>query len=80
MMKMFDSGELTVMAAGVPDARRLAMKAIEIIAKELKGSVKSEFPEEMLQETLKQITKMAAQGHKAAQTARKILTQSKYRK
>jgi RHS repeat-associated protein len=68
------------MEAGAPDARRLAMKAIDIIAKELKGSVHSEFPKEMYEKTLEQITNLAKQGDKAAQTARKLLTQKAYKK
>jgi RHS repeat-associated protein len=77
---MFNDPNIKVSEAGVPDARRLALRAIEVIAKELKGSVHSEFPKQLYNETLEQIFKWAREGDKAAQTARKLLTQKKYKK
>jgi RHS repeat-associated protein len=80
LLRMIENGEIPLMESGVPDARRLAMKAIDIISKELKGSVHSEFPREMYEKTLEQITQLAKKGDKAAQTAKKLLTQKEYRK
>jgi RHS repeat-associated protein len=77
---MFNDPNIKVSEAGVPDARRLALRAIEIIAKELKGSVKSEFPSHLLDETLETIIKLAKQGDKAAQTAKKLLSDKRFKK
>jgi RHS repeat-associated protein len=71
---------MEVMQAGVPDARRLAMKAIDIIAKELKGSVHSQFPRQLYNMTRDEIFALAKKGDPFAQTARKLMTQKKYKK
>lgn len=74
------SGKFKVSEAGMPSPRRLALKAAEIIAKELKGSVRSEFPAQLLDETLESILKLAKQGDNVARTAKKLLTDKRFRK
>ena len=68
------------MEAGVPDPRRLALKAIDVITKELKGSVHGKFPEELKNKTLEYIFDLAKKGDKAAKTAKKLLTDLRFRK
>ena len=58
--------------------RRLETRAADIIAKELKGSVNAEFPSELRNKTLEEILRLARQGDKAAQKARKLLTDKTY--
>lgn len=56
------------------------LTADEIISKFRKASIRREFPSEMLNRTLEEITRLARAGNKAAQTARKLLTDSRFRK
>ncbi len=60
--------------------RRLESKARDIIARECVGKINRVFPEEMREKTLEEIIKLARQGNKAAQTAKKLLTSSEYLK
>ena len=60
--------------------RRLESKASDIIARECVGKINRVFPEEMREKTLEEILKLARQGNKAAQTAKKLLTSSEYLK
>jgi RHS repeat-associated protein len=59
---------------------RLKTKGGDLLAKEIKGSVKSEFPGEMKNKTLAEIIKMANEGNKRAQIAKKLLQSNKYKK
>jgi RHS repeat-associated protein len=57
-----------------------ALTARQIIAKYKKGSVSSQFPGEYLDESFDLIDKEARAGDSAAQTARKLLTDSRFNK
>ncbi len=59
---------------------RLNSTAQQIIANELKGSVRKVFPSEMLGKSLAEIIRLAKDGNSAAQTARKLLTDRRFRK
>jgi hypothetical protein len=59
---------------------RLNSKATDIISKECRGSVRKEFPGEMLDKTLEQIYNLARSGDRAARTAKKLLTESRFKK
>jgi hypothetical protein len=61
-------------------AKRAETKARDIIAKECKGSINKKFPEELKDKTLDQITNLAKQGNKAAQTAKKLLNDKRFKK
>ena len=52
----------------------------EVIAKQKKGSINRVFPEQFRSKTLSEIDKLARQGDKAAKTARKLLTDSRFNK
>ena len=72
-------------APGVREAakkalERLTTEAEKIIAKECKGSVNAEFPEELKKKTLEKIFELAKKGDPAAQTARKLLTENRFKK
>ena len=59
---------------------RLKSSAQEIISNELKGSVNQKFPSQLYNKTLKEIREMASKGDKDAQTAWKLLNDSRFRK
>ncbi len=59
---------------------RLTTEAEKIIAKECKGSVRAEFPEELKKKTLEEIFELAKKGDPAARTARKLLTDNRFKK
>ena len=54
--------------------------AQDIISQSKKGSINRVFPGDMLGRTMDEITKLAKAGDKAAQTARKLLTDSRFNK
>lgn len=54
--------------------------ASDVIAKEKKGSVRKEFPGELLDKTVEEIKKLAKEGSKAAQKAKKLLTDRRFDK
>ncbi len=56
------------------------VKAVDILAKYVKGSVKAEFPSEFLNLTLKEIRELARAGDARARKALKLLTKGEYRK
>jgi len=62
------------------DAAHQKMTAQEIISQFKKGSITSEFPSEYLPKTFNEIDREAKQGVDAAQTARKLLTDSRFNK
>jgi hypothetical protein len=57
-----------------------APTADEIISAERKGSIRREFPGEMLGKTQAEIDALARAGDRAARTARKLLTDSRFKK
>ncbi len=59
------------------DAERTAA---DIISKDLKGSVNKEFPGQWRDKTLRDITEAASNGDKSAQTAKKLLTDNRFKK
>lgn len=71
-----------------PGAREAAKRAIErltteaekIIVKECKGSIRSEFPEELRKKTLEEIFELAKKGDVAARKASKLLTDNRFKK
>ncbi len=74
-----------VVKPGLRDAARaliqdLRSTAKDLIARRCKGSVNRVFPEELREKTLEEIIRLARQGNKAAQTAKKLLTSSEYLK
>jgi len=60
--------------------RRLGSKASDIISRECVGKINRVFPEQMREKTLEEIIRLARQGDKAAQTAKKLLTSGEYLK
>jgi RHS repeat-associated protein len=60
--------------------QRLRSKAADIISKQCKGSINQKFPGEMRDKTLQEINDLAKQGNKAAQTAKKLLTDKRFQK
>jgi hypothetical protein len=54
--------------------------AQELIEKTRKGSVNREFPDELRDRTLEEITELAKKGDKRAQSARKLLTDKRFQK
>ncbi|HEY6644126.1 RHS repeat-associated core domain-containing protein [Povalibacter sp.] len=60
--------------------QRLESRAADIIAKELKGSVNREFPTHLRDKSLNEIYRLARGGDPDAQTARKLLTDSRFKK
>jgi RHS repeat-associated protein len=74
-----------VLSQELKDAARAAIqkfrsKAGDYIAQRCKGSINRKFPEELRNETLERIWRLAEQGDKAAQTARKLLSSTEYLK
>ena len=72
-------------AAAEEAARRAAEEAArrtadQLISETCKASVREVFPTEMLGKTMAQITRLASAGNKAAQRARKLLTENFYKK
>ncbi|HEV8436362.1 MAG TPA: RHS repeat-associated core domain-containing protein [Thermoanaerobaculia bacterium] len=67
-------------AAARKAVQRFRSKAKDIISKECKGSINREFPEEFRDKTLQDIWKEARGGDKAAQTAKKLLSDARFRK
>jgi uncharacterized protein RhaS with RHS repeats len=59
---------------------RLESTAGQVISRELKGSVNRVFPGQMRDKTVAEINRLAQQGDKAAQTAKKLLNSVEYRK
>lgn len=59
---------------------KLPMTADKIISTYQKASVRGEFPRQLLCNTLKEIIDMAKTGDKVAQTAKKLLTDSRFAK
>ena len=59
---------------------RLTTEAEKIIAKECKGSIRAEFPGELMKKTLEEILELAKKGDPAARTARKLLTENRFKK
>ncbi|HTU44885.1 MAG TPA: hypothetical protein VMF91_07475 [Bryobacteraceae bacterium] len=57
-----------------------SMTARQIITTWLKGSIKSVFPGELLDDTFAEIDNLAQQGNPAAQTARKLLLDGRFRR
>ena len=64
----------------VNDPQHRNMTADQIISQFKKGSVRSAFPGQFLQKTFNEIDSLAKSGDDAAQTARKLLTDSAYNK
>ncbi|GMU68635.1 MAG: hypothetical protein AMXMBFR37_09670 [Steroidobacteraceae bacterium] len=60
--------------------QRLESRAADVIAKELKGSVNREFPTHLRDKSVAEIYRLAREGDSAAQTARKLLTESRFKK
>jgi RHS repeat-associated protein len=54
--------------------------ADEIISGSRRGSIRGRFPGQLLDKTLKEIDQLAKSGDKAAQTARKLLTDNRFKK
>lgn len=77
-----------ILPALSPEATTLAQAAIvrlestagQIIAKECKASVTRVFPSQLLPKTLAEITKLANQGNKAGKTAKKLLSDKRFKK
>ncbi|MGH8488940.1 MAG: RHS repeat-associated core domain-containing protein [Gammaproteobacteria bacterium] len=59
---------------------RLTSRVDDIISRELQGSVRSEFPSELLEKTLADIFKGAQAGDRACRTAKKLLTSRRFKK
>lgn len=59
---------------------RLGSTADKIISNELRGGVRGRFPSELLNKTLKEIYDGARSGDKACQTAKKLLTDGRFKK
>jgi hypothetical protein len=62
------------------DPSHRGMTASDIISRFKKGSIRSEFPSEMLPKTFANIDRLASEGEDAAQTARMLLTDSRFNK
>jgi len=54
--------------------------AREIISQSKKGSINRRFPGEMLEKTMEEIARLAKAGDRAARTAKKLLTDSRFDK
>ncbi|MBK6423774.1 MAG: hypothetical protein IPF77_16460 [Gemmatimonadetes bacterium] len=54
--------------------------AQEIISQSKKGSINRRFPGEMLGKTMEEIERLAKAGDRAARTAKKLLTDSRFDK
>jgi len=67
-------------AAAQKALQRFRSRAKDVISKECKGSINREFPEQLREKTLSDIWKEAREGNKAAQTAKKLLSDSRFRK
>lgn len=59
---------------------RLSTKATDIISKECKSSIRKVFPGEMLDIALEEIIELANSGDRAAKTAKKLLTDLRFKK
>jgi hypothetical protein len=77
------AGQQTAYASGVsyaphgaPKSRK--MTAREVLAQYIKGSVRSEFPSGYDNMSFDEIDRLASQGNGEAQTARKLLTDSRF--
>lgn len=79
---LLESGILTPAQTQVARAgmSRLTMTAEQMIARELKGSVLREFPGQLRNKTFAEILEGARAGDKACQTARKLLTDGRFKK
>ena len=81
-----DVGELEALleATGNQAAKsaidRLRSRATDIIAKECKGSINREFPEQLRQKTLEEIFELAKKGDESARTAKKLLSDLRFKK
>jgi RHS repeat-associated protein len=74
-----------VLSAELKEAARAAIKRLrskvkDIIAKECKGSVNTEFPDELRERTLEEVMKLAKQGNAAARKALKLLNDLRFKK
>ena len=74
-----------IAAPGIREAakkalERLTTEAEKIIAKECKGSIRAEFPGELMKKTLEEILELAKKGDPAARTAKKLLTENRFKK
>jgi uncharacterized protein RhaS with RHS repeats len=69
-----------VMAAKAAQSGGDGRTAGEIIAQDKKGSINREFPSEMRDKTLEEIRALAREGNRAANTAKKLLTDLRFNK
>jgi hypothetical protein len=76
---MFSEGADGGSSGGAAEAPKQPT-AGEIISQSKRGSINRVFPEEMRGKTMEEITKAAKAGDKAAQTARKLLTDKRFDK
>lgn len=67
-------------AAAEAAIKRLTSKAEDVIARECKGSVNREFPDQMRRKTLEEIMKLKKEGDDAAIKAWKLLTDNRFKK
>jgi hypothetical protein len=77
--KMFAENTSGRSSGGAAEAPR-SPTAGEIISQSKRGGINRVFPEEMRGKTMEEITKLAKQGDKVAQTARKLLTDKRFDK
>lgn len=81
-----DVGELEALleATGNQAAKsaidRLKSKAADIIAKECKGSINREFPDQLRQKTIEEIFELAKKGDESARTAKILLSDLRFKK
>ena len=67
-------------ALGKAAVDKLRSTAGDLIAKNCKGSINRVFPDQLREKTFEQISNLAKQGDKIAQTAKKLLTDARFQK
>jgi len=82
LTNLYESGVLNPAQSQIARAgiERLSLTADQLIARELKASVLREFPGQLRQKTIAEIFQGAQNGDKACRTARKLLTDSRFKK
>lgn len=82
LTNLIESGVLSPAQSSLARAglQRLTMTAEQVIAKELRGSVLREFPGQLRNKTIAEIFQGARADDKACQTARKLLTDGRFKK
>jgi hypothetical protein len=78
--KAFVDKAKRILVKSEAEASRLGSTAEQWIANHCKGGIYREFPGEFRNSTIREIDELAKQGNRAAQKAKKLLTDKRFRK